>query len=519
MPFDFSRLLQSIEIRARRVRGLSVASAATLYGALTSLIATVGTRLLHILLPSWSLLAFAVPPFLVGAVAYAWGRSRQPAFPNLLLHVDDTLGLDARFSSLYELRHRGGQSVFSRRIEAAVRDASDWRRALPVGRPTILRASASVCCVATVIGMSFVPLPVLVRSKLELVDHTVALSSVSVSEDVGSLAAPVKQSTHLPSAPIRGDSNDAAKTPLTGPPEQDHTLEDVMRDLSGISPNEALLSPIPRDEIDELARREREARRAIAELLEDIRERLENAPSSGSQDLTDQERSDLQRELGREGLPPGMQEGINELLNQPEHRTAEEMVEQLIERFGENEESETPSSEDPNFSPPQSTAVAPSAQNIDDLLESLGQSSLDEEGGIDVEVPAPPGEKGEPSEGASGEPSTTGHSGEPGPDGSEDPDLAGGTAGSGGLPGEDGERTPDFLREEERANIGASGTFVNEYVTEGVPIESMPSTDGNAPSLRVSYERIVSILRERGLPDGAIEIVRDYFNAITEGGT
>ena len=59
---------------------------------------------------------------------------------------------------------------------------------------------------------------------------------------------------------------------------------------------------------------------------------------------------------------------------------------------------------------------------------------------------------------------------------------------------------------------------MSEFITEGVPIEWMPGALDEEPSFQVSYERIVSVLRERGVPEGAIEIVRDYFNAITEGG-
>ena len=75
------------------------------------------------------------------------------------------------------------------------------------------------------------------------------------------------------------------------------------------------------------------------------------------------------------------------------------------------------------------------------------------------------------------------------------------------------------LSEQERAKIGSEGEFASEFVTEGVPIELVPGSDGEEPSFRVSYEQIVSVLRERGVPQGGIEIVRDYFNAITtEGG-
>jgi len=196
MPFDYSRLLHIIESRARKLHGLSVASRAMAGMSLAALAVMIAVRLLRIPLPYWSLPAFVLPSLAAGVVGYAFGRSGRPRIPHLLLRIDDTLGLNARFSSLYELRQRGGSSIFRQRIEAEVRDAaSEWRTALPVGRRTILGGSAGACCIALAVGLAFVPLPSITRSPLDMVAESSAFSQDPLPEDAGSLATPMTQAT------------------------------------------------------------------------------------------------------------------------------------------------------------------------------------------------------------------------------------------------------------------------------------------------------------------------------------
>lgn len=515
MPFDYSRFLHIIESRARKLRGLSVASRAMAGMSLATLAVMIAVRLLRIPLPYWSLAAFVLPSLAAAVVGYAFGRSGRPRIPHLLLRIDDTLGLNARFSSLYELRQRGGSSIFRQRIEAEVRDAaSEWRTALPVGRRTILGGSAGACCIALAVGLAFVPLPEVTGSPLDMLAQSTALSQDPLPEAAGSLATPMTQATAPLTLKSDAETGRESGVPTLDRPDRDQTLEDVMRDLSGMSPDEAVLVPISPDDIEELARLQREAMRAITQLLGDIRDRLENSSPSDPPELTEEELQALQRELDRGGLPPEVQDGLNELMNRPQPRSVEEIVEQLIEQFGDEEGSEGESSEDGQSGLPQSTTVAPNPQDIEDLLDELGQASSDEEQPFEAGVPGGPSQDSD----AGGDSTSGDEPDRAGKEGEEEPDQSGGTDGPGGSSNEDDEREPSFIREEERAKIGSEGEFVSEFVTEGVPIELMPGSDGGEPSFRVSYEQIVSILRERGVPEGAIEIVRDYFNAITEGG-
>jgi hypothetical protein len=521
MPLDYSQLLHAIESRARRLRGLSVASSAMGGLSLAALAAMIAVRLLRIPLSYWSLSAFVLPSLAAAALGYGLGRLGRPRIPYLLLRIDDALRLDARFSSLYELRQRGGDSIFRQRIEAEVRDAmSEWRTALPVGRRTILGCSAGACCIALAVGLAFVPLPNAAGSPLDMLAQTSTVSQDRLPDDAGSLAKPMTQPTAPSTLRTDAELDRELGVPTLDRPDRDQTLEDVMRGLSGMSPDEAVLVSTSPNEIEELARLQREAMRAITQLLEDIRDRLENSPPSDRPELTEEERDALQRELDRGGLPPEVQDGLNELMNRPRPRTVEEIVEQLIEQFEDKEQGEGEPSEGGESGPPRSTAVAPDLQDIEDLLDALGQASSDEEEGFETAVPPGPDEGEGRPEGSDvhGAPSAGDQPDGIGDPGIEDPGQTGGSEGPGGSSDEENERRTGLIREEERAKIGSEGEFASEFVTEGVPIELMPGSDGEEASFRVSYEQIVSILRERGVPEGAIEIVRDYFNAITEGG-
>ncbi len=517
MPFDFSRFLRSVDSRARTVRGLSVASAAFATLSLTSVAGMLAVRLLRIPFSYWTLAAFVVPPLAAAAFGYAIGRSRELRIPRLLLRIDDALGLNARLSSLYELRQRGGHSVFRQRIESEVRDVAEgWRAALPIARRTVIGGSAGAFLVALAVGLAFVPLPSVPASPLDMLEQNSTHSEEPYASD--SQAASLTEAIAPSTLRTSEEAGQEAGVPSLGAPDRDQMLEDVMRDLAGISPDEAVLVPISPDEIEQLARQQSEALRAISQLLEAIRDRIENSPEEDASELTEKEIEALQRELERGGLPPEVEEGLNELMNRPQSRSAEEIVEDLIEQLGGGEESESGVPQDGELGPPESTAVAPNPQGIEEFLDELERASADEPGPEGGLPPGPDDASGPDSEG-DGTPSSGERPPMIGADGVEDPDRLGGNEGAPGLSDEDEEREAGFIREEERVKIGTEGSFINEYATEGVPIEWVSTPDGEEPGPRVSYEQITSILRERGVPEGAIEIVRTYFNAITEGGS
>jgi len=521
MPFDFSRFLTSVEARARSLRGLSIASIAWAVGAAVSAIAMLTVRLLRFELSPWLLLPFAALPLLAAIVGYVVGRLRPPRMPFLLLRIDDTLGLDARLSSLYEIRRRPTRSIFRARLEAEVRDGlARWRSALPVDRRTKLGAPTGAVCLALALGLAFVPLPTPAPSPLERLDapHAVPAAeeqAAPTGTPHSNATAPAEAPPPIGTDPETGAGEDSA---TLGTPDRDETLDDVMRDLSGLSPDEAVLVPLSPEDLEEMARAQGAAMRAALDLLERIQDRLENTPPSEEPPrLTDEELADLQQQLDQGGLPPDLEQGLNELMEPPPSRTVEEIVEDLIDRFGDEDGNEEETSG--RDGRPQSTAMPPDQQSIEDIAEEYGQPPEDAAPGTDGEGAGPDGEAGGDGSGADGTETLGGPSEDAGPREIEDPDPFGGTGGPGGPLEESTERQPGFIREEEAGKIGSEGDFVSEFVTEGVPIEVLTGTDASEPSYRVRFDRIDSILRARGVPGSAIEIVRDYFNAITEGET
>jgi len=519
MAFDYSRFLCAVESRARRLHGLSAAARTLAVLSFAAAAGILSVRLLRVPLPDWGFAAFAVPLLVAASTGYLSRRSFRPETARLLLRIDDALDLNARLSSLFELRQREEISVFRRRIESAVRDRlAGWQSALPIGRRTVLEGSAGACGLALAIGLAFIPLPAPSASPLDVAGHVPPAVQGARPEEAGSFPAPATEAAPPLTVRTEAGSVQEGGTPTLDAPDRDATLEDVMRDLSGMSPDDAVLIPIPPEEIEELARLQSEAMRAVSRLLEEIQDRLENAPPSEPPQLTEQERESLQRELDRGGLPPELQEGLNELMNEGRSRSVEEIVEQLLDQLADEENTEGDTTAEGEPSLPQSTAVAPSPQDIEELMDELGQSSSDEE--VDAGIPAGPKGRQGPSDASEADDSTS-MGDAPGIVGAEGEDLDpfGGSEGSVVPPGEEEEREAGFIREEERAKIGSEGEFVHEFVTEGVPIERTTEADEEGATFRVSYDRIASILRERGVPDGAIEIVRTYFSTITEGGS
>ncbi len=515
MPFDYSRFLRALEVRARKLRGLSAASFSLAGLSLLALAAMIAVRLLRIPLPTWGIAIFVLPPFVAATLGYIFGRARRPRIPHLLLQVDDTLGLPARLSSLYELRQRGNSSIFRQRLEAEVSQAiAGWQTALPIARRTIVGGSAGACCLALAVGLAFTPLPPPSASPAEILEETSFLPAEGRPEDVGPLVGPSTEATAPLTVKTDEESGQEIGVPTLETPNRGETLDDVMRDLAGASPDEAVIAPVAPGEIEGLAQLQSEALQSIAQTLQAIRDRLGNAPTNERSALTEEEMEALRQDLERGGIPPEMEQGINELMNPPDERSIEEMVEQLLDQFGPPED-ELERSGDGDADLPETTAISPDSEDLKDFLDDLGESPS--EGAAD------PGEDPDGSGPPDGTDAENASAGDRRPtieaDGEEDPDEVGGAAGSGSSPDETELPESDFLREEDRAKIGSEGDYVSEYVTEGVPVELMPSPDGAPPSYRVSYERIDSILRERGLPEGAIKIVRDYFNAITEGGS
>jgi len=79
-----------------------------------------------------------------------------------------------------------------------------------------------------------------------------------------------------------------------------------------------------------------------------------------------------------------------------------------------------------------------------------------------------------------------------------------------------GNEPPDVVEAEIVGSVGDEGT-ISEYITAGVPIEYGNGRVAETQTFDVDYERAEAILTARSIPQNAREIVRDYFELISEG--
>jgi len=63
--------------------------------------------------------------------------------------------------------------------------------------------------------------------------------------------------------------------------------------------------------------------------------------------------------------------------------------------------------------------------------------------------------------------------------------------------------------------VGDAGA-VSSYVTQGVPVEEASSPSGGQAIWVISPNQVSSLLSSRDLPNGDADIIRDYFQRITE---
>ena len=496
---DFSQLVAAAERRARRMSGLRTAGSVLLLGEGLLLLGVLALRLLRIEIPSdaWSPIA-AVACAVAAWIGYAFGRRKIPALPALLLRLDFALDLDARLSSLHELRLRGDRSPYRRRLEALLDlSAFDWRKGIPTPRFGVTALASGVGCLGVVVFLSFHPLPPPL-SETPAVDST-ATSSRGSSQDQTDLGAPIES---LPGIPPTMEAEDAI--PQTEPASdatdaQPFRLDDVLSELSRLDSSDPVLGDAPTDELDRLLYERREEAAALGEMLESILERIRHEGGG----LTEDERQSLREQAGQMGSPQAV-EALMDLLEENDPEVVEDMIESMLSTLDQDD---TPPDGEPDTGGG-SQSMGPSDEEGSESEDSL----------TDIDP-------GEPTEGDTGEVGPAGS--ESDPSGGTDPGLVqtdedsrqpyGGEGGAPAMEGDpDEEREAGFIREEAPATLGASGD-VSPFITEGVPIE-IPSSDSAPASYVVDYTRMQSILRARDMPDDAVDTVRQYFETITRGG-
>ena len=476
--------IHSIEQRARTVKAFRTASIFFCVAVIPLLISFLLERGHVVAVTDVVRDALAVLPAVVFAVVFFVTRRLPINMSQILLRIDLSLATDERLSSIYEVYRRNEvgpyRELLEERLEAK---ALSWKRALPPGNIALLLPAGLALLAAVLVISSSIPVSQVVLSPPT--DGTATSGQGTVSTLAGSEDRSNK---------IEMESRDSS-SPETNTGQPEHDLQDVLGNLWSSPSSPGVISG-DQEGLDQLISKQREAAQRLKELISQIQKHL----AEGDTGLTPEERNALSRlaeQIGNDSLRQALQE-----------LATEEDPDNLQKRLQQTQELAQSLQQPSADSPAHAMNNEPSQFPENDQEQSLALSS-----------PA----SGQPD--STKDSDTTGR-GAPSADsvthGTEGDQLQGGDEPFGGDSSGSGTSTPtaaspQFTRREIVGNIGDSGDF-QDFVTKGVPVEEQPSTDGGSPILSVNYDRLRALLTGRMLPPGTEDVVRKYFDDITQGG-
>lgn len=461
MP-EFERLLSAITTRTRRTRALSAFGLALLIGSGSLLCVVIVCHLLRtpiaLRLPFG--LGMAAVSSLSALLVAILAGSKPVDLARLLLGLDTRLEAHARLSSLYELHRTHGNRVFQEALSPLVMQRkSEYLEALRIRRAHVGAIAVGAVFIVLLAGSPWLG-SVLWATASEPVAMSGEPRGAEATAEEGVVAEPEDEPV-LEATPPSPDAGSSAGL----------LLDDVLGDLRssrGADPEE----PIDEDaltasEPSGTIQLEEEEASSLRDLLAAISERIRQTRSG---ELSEGERAAIS-EIVSEASDP-LASDLEGLLGESDPDQARERIERLLsttESFPETDESEAP------------PGIEADAESLDAPSEREPSTSRD-----------------------TSEDQTTG--GEDAPDAYPISDFDSGKEG-----------LPELVEAQLPGEFGDTGGFV-EYITKGVPVEPQESEAAEPASFVVDYERMESILDARSIPGNAYEVVRTYFELITEGG-
>ncbi|MCX6091971.1 MAG: hypothetical protein NTX23_03790 [Candidatus Bipolaricaulota bacterium] len=452
---SFAEVAATLARRNDRLRGLSYGVSVLSVGACSVFLMELVSVLLRRTLPGWTLSVVLASFLLAGTVAFVWGRRIPSSKARLLLEVDVRLGLDARLSSLHEIDSRGGSPVLSERLFRDLRRLTpNWSRALPIPRRLrLLAAATGVFTACAVLLLVLAPAPE--RSAGE------RPGPVDVAAQASPAGADQVAADNAASPETDLGTSDAPNTPSSTGGTQ-RSLSEILAELRPALSSAAANASAATSE---------DAAAALHEELQKLQERL----ATNSQPLSPEEEQTLHQAAA---TSPDLAKAVEDAAASSDLNALRETISQILSAstapttaaaaqttrtdVRPTAPSDTQSSAQPNASP---SATPPDAS-------SAGASNTTEGGSASASVPPPDDSLFESGVG----------------------DVAPVAA-------------PLALGEE-----GA----LSSYVTQGVPVEQTTDPISSERSWTLDPDQVRSVLSARNLPAGAADIIRDYFQRITE---
>jgi len=486
--FNLSHLLRAVERRARRLQGLHLAGGVLAVASAMALAIVAACRL-GLLPLSWPALGGVIAlPVACALFAFLGVRRPKVSLPRLLLRIDQTLGTSERLSSLYELRQRGGRDVFRRRIEQHFQDGPlPWKKGLPVGPSHVGPLAVGILLlVGSSLLVAFAPLP------LASIAEPLSAEARTAGEDRAATALPEPT---VPAFPQEAQISSTTTLEQADTPAPD-SFEDVLSDIWGAPvTGGSVLSE--GGALGELIEEQQQRAQALEELLSRLEEQLRQGQQAG---LTEDERRAL-----RQMLPgvtdPQLRQTLENLVEETDPEALQEQVEQALGLTRAIARSQTDQSAE------QQEKIRPTPEDVRESESAFDWTPPEEETTADGAQTARSATGEDRDDGAS-EQGQTGR-------GEEDIDSRGGTSGVSGemLPSE---QQPGFVPTDLAARVGSTGEF-DEFLTKGVPLE-LDVAQGEEGLYSVNYETLRAILEERLIPPETRDVVKRYFDTITQGG-
>jgi len=460
---SFREVVYILERRDGRLRGLVYGGWVLATDACLAFLLVLISTCLGRPLPTWAMPLLAGAGLVAAAAAFVVGaRARRPR-ARLLLEVDARLGLDARLSSLLELEERGGPRLFFERLfRDVVRIAPDWRRALRIPRRLPFLAAATVLVMALALTL---PL---------LSPHRTRSGDAGLQPSPSSAFAPAAADSD--DASEAGAADDAVASGLTtvdSPPPatpETHTSQRTLGEiLSELRPALASSSAAQAPGSDGATDPESEdADAALRQELEKLQDRLEAGGQPSAEDI---------QTLRDAAASPDLASTIEAAAASSDMDALRQTISQLL-----------------------SSSAAPSAPTTDSTRSDV-QSGDDAESTADatMDSPSPPGAPADDA--SSGASAATKGDAAPSAAPNETPIFESGVG--------------DVAPVAAPLVVGESGEL-SSYITSGVPIEQASDASGQGATWILSPGQVQSLLSARDLPAGAAEIIRDYFQRITE---
>ena len=391
--------------------------------------------------------------------------------PTVLLRADVALGLDARLSTLYQIRDKPAKAPFASRIAARLsRESLDLRRALPV-RPrdvTLLVAGAALAAAAIALGN----VPVRNEAVDALPAEPIAGGSVAVDDSAPPTTwagDPMEQDLAL---------DGTGEAAVSSAPS---ALADILAEIR--PPGSVATGSVDGPSLEDLPSRVRSGK-SLDEVLREIQERL--ALEGGV--LSASEVEALQ--AFRNAAPTPLADSLARILDEADGETSLTLIGDLLADEDFRRQSENLHLASGEGLPQEDL------ERIDEERESPALAS---EGPSAVSGPEP---DARPVGSETAEPPSSDRI-------PTFPLFEGATEHEGDV-SVVGVKLPSA--------IGDEGAYTY-YLTKGVPVEPPPaSAQSDTAGWSFSYEKVDSIVSERALPNDVLDTVRAYFKRISEGG-